>query len=188
MTDNRDDNKKQQPELDDDVNVDDESQAVDDVDLPADDGADPLQSLRAERDALEEKWLRVHADYQNFVRRSEQNLIHAREQQVMEMAKALVTVMDHFDNALNVDPEKTNTQDVLTGVQIVRDELMNTLQRFGVQRIDAKNGEPFDPNRHEALMRQEQEGVDSDHVVSQLQPGYMLGDKTVRPAKVSVAP
>ena len=65
---------------------------------------------------------------------------------------------------------------------------MNALQRFGVQRIDARQGDAFDPNLHEALMRQEQEGVESDHVVMQMQPGYTIGEKTIRPAKVSVAP
>ena len=94
------------------------------------------------------------ADYQNFVRRAEQNVVAARQQQLLEVAKQLVTVLDHFDHALGVDPQKTSAGDLLKGVNIVRDELMRALSSFGVERLDVQAGEPFDPNKHEALMRQ----------------------------------
>jgi hypothetical protein len=55
------------------------------------------------------------------------------------------------------------------------------------EQVEVTPGEPFDPNRHEALMRTPHEQVASDHVVQQLQPGYRLGEKTLRPAQVSVA-
>ena len=145
-----------------------------------------LEKLQAERDDLESRLLRVSADYQNFARRAQQNVAAARDQQVMAMAKALVTVLDHFDSALSVDPQKTRPADLLQGVQIVRDELLKTLEGFGVRRLDVVQGEAFDPIRHEAMIRQRVEGLDPDHVAAQLQPGYLLGDKTVRPAKVSV--
>ena len=70
---------------------------------------------------------------------------------------------------------------------IVRDELLKALSRFGVKRLEVAAGELFDPTRHEAMMRQASDEIDSNHVTSQLQPGYTLGDKTIRPAKVSVA-
>ena len=146
-----------------------------------------LQHLRGELDQVNQRLLRVSADYQNFVRRAQQNLADARRQQVMDIAKALVTVLDHFDRALEVDVENTAAQSLLDGVQIVRDELLRTLEQFGVARLEVNAGDPFDPNRHEALMRQAAEGVEADHVVAQLQPGYILDDKTLRPAQVSVA-
>ena len=71
-------------------------------------------------------------------------------------------------------------------MRIVRDQLMSALEGFGVSRIDARPGEQFDPNRHEAMMRQAVEGLEPDRVAAQLQPGYMLDEKTLRPAKVSV--
>jgi molecular chaperone GrpE len=144
-------------------------------------------ALQKERDELESRLLRVAADYQNYARRSEQNITSAREQQVIDMARRLLHVMDHFDHAVEVDPDKTSTQDLLQGVMIVRTELLQALNSFGVQRVEVQPGEPFDPNRHEALMRQESERVESDHVTMQLNPGYMLGDKVIRPARVAVA-
>jgi molecular chaperone GrpE len=170
---------------------------VGDQELPVDTGRDAtpadqpsvqkvLDKLQAERDDLESRLLRVSADYQNFVRRSQQNIAAARDQEVMAMAKALVNVLDHFDSALGVDPQKTKPADLLQGVQIVRDELLKTLEGFGVRRLDVVQGEEFDPTRHEAMLRQHVEGLDPNHVAAQFQPGYVLGDKTVRPAKVSV--
>ena len=148
---------------------------------------DPLTSLRVERDGLEDKLKRMMADYQNFVRRAEQNVVAARQQQLLEVAKQLVTVLDHFDHALGVDPQKTSAGDLLKGVNIVRDELMRALSSFGVERLDVQAGEPFDPNKHEALMRQADTDIEPNHVTAQLQPGYLLNGVTTRPAQVSIA-
>ena len=145
-----------------------------------------IEAVQAERDELKEKYLRALADYQNFSRRSVQNIEAAREETRMRMAKALIPVMDHFDRALEFDPDKTTAQDVLEGVRIVRDELMKVLEQFDVHRLEAEVGCEFDPNLHEALMRQPVEGLDPDRIAQQLQPGYLLGDKTLRPAKVAV--
>ncbi len=149
--------------------------------------ADPLADMQAERDALEDKLRRTIADYQNFARRAEQNIVVARRQQLIDVAKQLVTVLDHFEHALGVDPEKASVVDLLKGVGMVRDELMRTLSSFGVQRLDVRAGEAFDPNRHEALMRQPGGEIESNHVTAQLQPGYLMNDVTIRPAKVSIA-
>ena len=155
---------------------------------PADQGQDnPLAALQRERDELHQRLLRISADYQNYVRRSQQNQITAQEQQLIDVARSLVGVLDHFDRALAVDPEKTNAGDLLAGMTIVRDEFMRALNRFGVQRVDAEVGEPFDPMKHEAMMRQPSEEIETDHVTQQLEPGYAINEKTVRPAKVSVA-
>lgn len=136
---------------------------------------------------LESKLLRAHADYQNVIRRSHQEVSNAREHQLMDVAKDLLTVLDHFDHAVAIDPQKSSAQDVLNGVMIVRDELMRTLERYGIQRLTVEPGDEFDPNRHEALMRQPSESHETNQVVSQLQSGYTIKDKTLRPAKVSVA-
>lgn len=146
-----------------------------------------IEALRSERDELEQRLLRTAADYQNYVRRAQQNVETAREQQLIDMAKGLVTVLDHFDRALEVDPEQTAAADLLTGVQMVRQELLGMLRRFGVDRIEVEPGEPFDPNRHEAMMREKRDDVDSNHVTQQLQPGYVIQSKVIRPAKVGVA-
>ncbi|MFA9477877.1 nucleotide exchange factor GrpE [Phycisphaerales bacterium AB-hyl4] len=158
-----------------------------DAELVENELKEAISSIERERDELEDRLKRIAADYQNFVRRSEQNIASAREQQLFDFARGLVTVLDHFDRALEVDPEKTSAKDLMAGMTMVRDELMRALNRFGVERMDVSKGEPFDPNRHEALMRQAVEGVETDHVTAQYQPGYTLKEKTIRPAQVGVA-
>lgn len=146
-----------------------------------------LTRLQAERDDLEQRLLRVSADYQNFARRAAQNVESAAQQKLMDIARGLVTVLDHFDRALEADTDKTNPVDLLNGVTIVKNELLSTLSRFGIERLDVGAGDEFDPNKHEALMRQPSEDIESNHVTMQLQPGYTLGEKIVRPAQVGVA-
>ena len=146
-----------------------------------------IDSLQKELGKVNARLLRVSADYQNYVRRSHQNVTNARDEQMIGVAKALVTVLDQFDRAIEVNCDETTTMSLLEGVKIVRDELLHALERFGVERLEVKCGEEFDPTRHEALMRQSAEDMDANHVVAQLQPGYLLGDKTIRPAQVSVA-
>jgi len=148
---------------------------------------DPLDLIKKQRDEVEENLLRLKADYHNFIRRSRLQLDAELAEQIMDVAKTLVIVMDQFDHALDIDPKKTEAMDVLAGVKIVRDELLKALDSFDIKRLDARRGQEFDPMRHEALMRQKDDDVESNHIVAQLQPGYVLGDKTVRPAKVTVA-
>lgn len=145
-----------------------------------------LEALRTQRDELQDRLLRVSADYQNFVRRSHQGTEDACRHQMMQTLKALLTPLDYFDHALAVDLEKTTPQGLLQGVEIVRDEFLKTLEQFGMKRIQVTAGEPFDPTRHEALARQPVEGLEPDYVAEQLQPGYTLGEIVLRPAKVVV--
>lgn len=145
-----------------------------------------LERLQGERDEMESKLLRVSADYQNFARRAQQNVDAAVEQKLLDIARELVTVMDHFDRALE-GQNKGEAAGVLQGVIMVHDELLSTLNRFGIERLDVEPGTEFDPNRHEALMRQTSDDVEPNHVTMQMQPGYVLGNKVIRPAQVGVA-
>ncbi|XAL99084.1 nucleotide exchange factor GrpE [Phycisphaeraceae bacterium D3-23] len=161
-----------------------------DAQAAADAGED---QLRAERDELQQQLLRVSADYQNFARRAQQNIASAAEQTQMDMARALVPVLDHFDRALESAAQQSGETDggaggdLLQGVTMVKQELLNTLGRFGIERLEVAVGDEFDPVRHEALMRQPSEDVASNHITMLMLPGYVLGEKVVRPAQVGVA-
>ena len=167
-----------------------EPQDEDNLDIEAyelaPDEPSPMDQLQAERDDFESKLLRVSADYQNFVRRAQQNVDSAVEQKLMDVARSLVPVMDHFDRALE-GQSKDEATGVLQGVMMVHSELLSTLNRFGIERLDVEIGAEFDPNQHEALMRQPSDEHDSNHITMQMQPGYLLGDKVIRPAQVGVA-
>lgn len=147
-----------------------------------------LDQLQQERDELFARLQRVSADYQNYMRRSAQNLEDSIELARGDLAKQFITVLDHFDNALSNEPESDEAKALYEGVRIVRDELLRVLQNMGVERIDVEPGEPFDPNIHEAMLRQEAADVQPNHVSALYQPGYRYKSRTLRPAKVAVAP
>lgn len=152
--------------------------------------------LRAQIDDAHRKYMRSLADFQNFQRRALMNEQEARVQGRTGVVQSVLTVIDHFDLALGQDPSKATAEQIMTGVKVIRDELLKALQAHGVTPIVAAKGDMFDPTRHEAVMHQQSEGVESGHVVTTLQAGYSISvstadgpaDRTIRPAKVSIAP
>ena len=156
-----------------------------------------VATLQAELDDLQSRLLRLSADYQNYARRSQQNIDDAKQQQLMSLARGLLAVLDHFDRALEVDPKNAGSQGLLQGVQIVRDELHKLLEQWGIRKIAVQPGDVFNPLFHEAVMRQPAPTAESgaasepgeaapNRVAAVFQAGYTLGDKTLRPAKVSI--
>jgi len=89
---------------------------------------------------------------------------------------------------LKQDLKQVSSEQILEGVQIVRDEMDKVLAEQGVDRIEPAVGEEFDPNQHEAMLKQDADGVESGHVTSLLQVGYRKSDQILRAAKVAVAP
>lgn len=166
----------------------DEAAQPDDAEASQMDPARRIEALEAERDQLFDRLQRVSADYQNYMRRAANNLNESIELARGDLLKSFVPVLDHFDNALSVEPASEEAKRLADGMRIVRDELLKVLQQAGVERIEVAVGEPFDPHRHEAMMRQPAEGVEPFHVSMFMQPGYAYGKRTLRPAKVAVAP
>ena len=149
-------------------------------------GSDAIAQLENEKAEIFGRLQRVSADYQNYVRRAEQNVIDAGEFARAEVFRRIVPVLDHFDTALGQEPTTDEARSLATGVRIVRDELLKVLQQMGVERIDARQGDEFDPHLHEALMQQPVKGIAANHVAQQLQPGYRYKQRIIRPAKVAV--
>ena len=146
----------------------------------------PEEALRAERDEFESKWLRALADYQNFQRRAADNEREARRQGAAGVLLKIIPVLDSFDLALEQEaPEES--QQFVSGVRAIRDGLLRALQSQGVEVIAPAPGDEFDPNRHEALMREASPDADEGSVARTLQPGYALDARIVRPAKVAVS-
>ena len=154
----------------------------------AEDADAPNAALQAERDELYERLQRVSADYQNYIRRSQQNKADDISLAKGDVVKTFIPMLDHLDQALSVDPEKVEAKSIYDGVKIVQDEFHRVLERVGVEILKPEPGEPFDPHKHEALMRQPAEGIKPNHISMTLQPGYVLNGRALRPANVAVAP
>lgn len=148
---------------------------------------DEFAAVQAERDELEAKLMRTAADYQNYVRRSQLNIEAGKQETLMKVARALVGVLDNFDRAMELDPEKTSSAEIQRGAASIQSALIQALESFGLKKINVNPGDEFDPNLHEALMRQPAEDIESNHIAAQFMPGYTLKGQPVRPAQVSVA-
>jgi molecular chaperone GrpE len=148
--------------------------------------ANEVERLRAERDMLFEKLARAQADFQNSRKRLQAESDQRAQYANATLIKSLIPVIDNFERALAQDPAKSDSATILRGMQIIHDQWLNMLKQQQVQEISPQPGEPFDPNRHEALMHQPSDFPEGS-VVQTLVKGYALHDRTLRPAQVSVS-
>ena len=167
----------------------------------ADDGADTKQAdnqnvqqpdatAQAEAAAAEMKsrYVRLQADFANFKKRTATEKQQISEVVKMDVLQNILPVIDNFERALQVPQDSLSDElkSFVDGYTMIYKQLMTVLEKEGVTKIDAV-GKPFDPNYHQAVMRVPSDEYDNDVVVEVLQEGYLLGDKTLRPAMVKVA-
>lgn len=137
---------------------------------------------------MKQRYMRLQADFANFKKRTASEKLQISEVVKMEVLQNILPVIDNFERALQV-PQDAMTGDLksfVDGYEMIYKQLVAVLEKEGVTKIDAV-GKPFDPNYHQAVMRVASDEYDNDVVVEVLQEGYLLGDKTLRPAMVKVA-
>ena len=147
-----------------------------------------IEQMQARLDEAIAARQRAQADFSNYQRRAMENERQAIVSGMVKVIQALLPMLDHFDLALNQDLEAMTVEKLLNGVQIVRDGFTQALLSLGVEVVVPVVGEAFDPNLHAAMMRQSAEGIAPNHIVMVIQPGYVMGELVLRPAKVAVAP
>ena len=133
---------------------------------------------------LNERIVRLTADFDNFRKRAQRDKDEARQFANQGLLEKLLPVLDNFEMALTA--VKDADPSVRDGVQMILDQLLSVLKESGVEPVDAL-GQPFDPNLHEALSQEETTDAEEGTVVQQVQCGYKLNDRLVRPARVVVA-
>ena len=142
-----------------------------------------LESLRRERDELKEQLLRRRAEFENFRKRVEREREQAGTEAVAAVLKALVPVLDNLDRALEMGGDVASLRE---GVELTRRELMAILESQGV-KVDDPRGQPFDPERHQALAHEPVPGFPEGTVVEVYRKGYSYRDRLLRPALVKVS-
>lgn len=146
-----------------------------------------LDTLRAERDDLRQRLQRVSADYVNYKKRIQRDIEQAREFANEDLVKSLLGVLDDMERALEAARADHDEDDpLLKGMQIVHDNALSTLGKFGLEPIEAE-GKPFDPDKHAAMMQEPSEDHPPQTVLRELQKGYMLKGRTIRPSAVVVS-
>ncbi len=162
--------------------MDDEELVTAESQTAAEGPAQPEDSikLQAERDALFDRLARLQAEFDNYRKRSAKEQESFRDFAVGDLVKTLLPVIDNFDLALKTQG------DVRVGVELIRRQLDDVLAKLGVKPIETI-GQPFDPHQHEAIEMVETTEAKDNQVIEELQRGYKLRDKLVRPAMVRVA-
>lgn len=146
---------------------------------------DEVAALKAELEAEQNKYLRLLADYDNFKRRSQKERQDAEKFRSQSLLADLLPVMDNFDRALSVETKSEESASLLKGVEMVQKSLLEAVKREGLEEIKAL-GEPFDPNFHQAVMQEKDETAEPGVVLMELQKGYTLKGRVLRPAMVKV--
>jgi len=159
---------------------------------PDNDGAtavlEDLETLRTraqERDQFLELLQRTQADFENYQKRNQREREQERKYMHRALAFDLLPVIDNLERAAAAAKTAHETGPLVQGVKMVLDQFLNLLQRHGISRIDAE-GKPFDPNLHQAMMKQPAPEVPPTTVLTVLENGYLIHDRVLRPARVVV--
>ena len=142
-----------------------------------------LQKLREERDALLDRVARMQAEFDNARRRAQREQQAFRDFALEEAVKMLLPILDSFDHALASPGEG---QEFRSGMQLIDRQLHDALAKLGVTEVEAQ-GQPFDPNLHEAVEMVDTKAAPDQQVLHEFQRGYRLKGRLLRPAMVRVA-
>ena len=158
-------------------------------DRPGIDQVDPtaeLDQLKAKLEDLEQKNLRLIADGRNIAQRSTREKQEAIKYAEFDFAKELLTIIDDLDRTTETGRTATDPAPILDGVRITHEHFLKLLKSRGILPIEAA-GRPFDPQFHEAILQQPSENVAPGAVMQDVQRGYTMHDRVLRPARVIVS-
>lgn len=164
-----------------------EEQAISEEEILDDDAE--LESLRAERDALQDKFMRALADAENARKRSEKDRREAENYGGSKLARDMLPVYDNMRRALDAatEEQKQVSAALIEGVQLTLRELVNVFSKHGITPITPEVGDRFDPQHHEAMFEAPVPGTKAGDIIQVSTEGFMLHDRILRPAQVGVS-
>jgi molecular chaperone GrpE len=173
------------PRVDTDADTDTDPEVDNEVDAQT---GDPraLADKAAKADEYLALAQRKQAEFENFRKRATRDAALAQERGAAKLATSLLPAIDNLERALTHAPEDADEHGFVAGVRHVHSDLIAALHKAGIEQFSPE-GEPFDPNQHEALAQQPTEGAEPGTVVEVYQRGYRAGETVVRPARVVVA-
>lgn len=146
---------------------------------------DETEVLREELEAERNKYLRLMADFDNYKRRAVKDRQEAEKFRAQSLLVDLLPVLDNFERALTTGTGSEESSSLLKGVEMVQKSLLEAVKREGLEEIKSV-GEQFDPNVHQAVMQEKDDSAEAGSVLMELQKGYTLKGRVLRPAMVKV--
>ncbi|MEE1106697.1 MAG: nucleotide exchange factor GrpE [Macrococcus canis] len=171
------------------TNVDETAEATEETviqEAPVEDeSTDPIAEIEAKLDQSEEKYLRLYAEFENYKKRTRQELDTERTYRAQSVLRDILPAIDNIERALAQQGESDEFKSLHKGVEMVYDSLLHSLKENGLEVIEALD-QPFDPNLHQAVMQDSDSSKDSGIVLEELQKGYKLKERVLRPSMVKV--
>jgi molecular chaperone GrpE len=152
----------------------------------ASEGPDPVQAVTAERDQLRDQLLRTAADFDNYRKRTRREIDDAKVRGRDDAVKDILPVFDNLERAVSAADSAQTIASVVEGVKMVLKLFEDTAERMGLTRVKTR-GERFDPAVHEAIQQQETDAHPPGTILTEIVPGYMVGQRLLRAAMVVVA-
>jgi molecular chaperone GrpE len=143
-----------------------------------------VERLRAERAAYLDRAARIQAEFENYRKRAAKQQQDYRDYALADALGTLLPILDSLDRAVKTDAQ--SVEDFRAGIELIDKQFHDALAKLGVQPVPAE-GEPFDPNLHQAVQMVDTQEAADNHVLDELQRGYKLKDRLLRPAMVRVA-
>ena len=147
---------------------------------------DELETLKQENEKLKNQYIRLAADFDNYRKRQAQERESLLKYGTSECLKKMVEVVDNFDRAMKSVDKIDNLEKMKENFVILNKQLLDSLTKMGLEVISAE-GQAFDPNLHEAVMKTPTSEYPEETIIAELQKGYKYDDKVLRPALVNVA-
>ena len=144
-----------------------------------------LDKYKKELGELQDTYLRLAAEFDNYKKRTAREFSGLVQYANEELIVQLIPVLDNFERALDAAKSSDDFESFHKGVEMIHQQLKDVMEKQGVKEIVAL-GESFDPHKHEAVMMVEKEEAPPETVVEEVERGYMLNEKVVRPSKVAV--
>ncbi|MFC3388607.1 nucleotide exchange factor GrpE [Salinicoccus sesuvii] len=162
-----------------------ENVSEDESSEPTDPKDDEIAALKLQVEAEENKYLKLYAEFDNFKRRNRQEMELNNKYKHQKIVEDLLPIIDNLERALKIEGESEAFDSLLKGVEMVYNDLVNTLMKHDVKEIES-TGHAFDPNFHQAVMTEASDEADGT-ILEEFQKGYMLKDRVIRPSMVKVS-
>jgi len=152
---------------------------------PEGEAPEPTDALQREKDALQDRLLRTAAEFDNYRKRVDRERRELAEYTTAEVLKDLLPIVDNFERALQA-PATSETDAFRKGIELIHKQMLELLKKRGITPIEAL-GTDFDPNFHQAVIHEVSDAHREGEVMAELQRGYLIGERLLRPAMVKVA-
>ncbi|MEM7076678.1 MAG: nucleotide exchange factor GrpE [Pseudomonadota bacterium] len=180
---------KEEEFLDDPEQAEAEEMALQDADDGPGTLEDQIEELKAERDALQDKFMRALADAENARKRAQKDRMEAENYGGSRLARDMLPVFDNLRRATEsvTEEQRATAGPLIEGIELTMRELLNVFSKHGVRVIDPQVGDKFDPQEHEAMFEAPVPGTRAGEIIQVSAQGFMLHDRVLRPAQVGVS-